>query len=71
MKRFLPLPWLVEFNRYGGYDCMSAAYVIKSSNKDEYCIFEIDCPTHEEDPEIRALAEAIVEAVNNYTSRCV
>ena len=67
MKRFLPLPWHVKFNAYGGYDCLTASYDIMSADKDQFAVCSIECPTHEEDADLRELAESIVEAVNAYS----
>lgn len=33
-------PWTYEFNKYGGYDYMTASYAIKDANGNK--LFEID-----------------------------
>ena len=59
-----PLPWHVEFNVYGGYDCMTAAYDIRAADGTLVCC--IECTSHEEDNDRKAIAGAIVEAVNSW-----
>jgi hypothetical protein len=60
------LPWRAEFDEYGGYDCMSAAWNIIDSKGQ--VLFYLDCGRiindHKDDPEVKDRAAFIVEEVN-------
>ena len=65
-------PWRVEFDEYGGYDCMTSAYRVEDA--DGNYLFSVDVDefvtepgwdaSHAENEEARRLAECIVAAIN-------
>lgn len=66
--------WRMEFDDYGGYDGITAAYIIFDGDK-EMCTVDVrdflpvnwsdnEEQGHEENAEARAAAELIVRAVN-------
>ena len=67
-------PFSVEFEEYGGYDCMSSAYFILNGNGK--FMFKVDCADHGneafghgENEEAKAVAQFIVNAANEGTRK--
>lgn len=64
----IKLPVRAEFSEFGGYDCMSAAWIIYE--RDGWLrLFEIDCARfgaegHEPSPAAEQMAKFIVESLN-------
>lgn len=54
--------WTVEFEPYGGYDCMSAGYSVRRGYYDEVCCVDVEGRSHDEDPGKASLAALIAAA---------
>jgi hypothetical protein len=67
-------PWSVEWEEYGGYDCMTSAHEIKAGRKTVAVLDTADYfkdgtswdDQHARNPESEANAALIVRAVNSY-----
>ena len=59
-----PTPWTYEFDEYGGYDCMSAAYTIRDADGEDIFFIECENTNHTPDPEALSVVTRIVNAVN-------
>lgn len=58
--------WAYEFDAYGGYDCMSSGYKIRTAGLPYTSIFVIDCANFESPKQAEALARLIVRSVNSH-----
>ncbi len=55
------MTWNYKYDIFGGYDCMTSAYVIY--DEDKY-ICDIDTGINDESEEYEAIAKLIVDSVN-------
>ena len=66
--------WTFEYEKQGGYDCMTGAFIIRYKGKEVALVDQHDFGQHpfpceyKEFPEARAMAQFIVDACNEKES---